>query len=152
MGRGKRSDRKVSTSAKTSASKHRFHASPTANRASVLQYGLDYRRGVSPWDGEEDLEYPPGLYLWLTLEEAEGYAWGLGDPFDIWEIVGSPNLLPDPVCDEGAYTTDIIPPGECRPVLHVAGYNDPLDPDVVIPPLDIPISAGDPEEDDEIDD
>jgi fermentation-respiration switch protein FrsA (DUF1100 family) len=122
----------------------RFHAAPTLNRASILAVGLDPKLGVSPWDGEEDV-YPEGIYLWRTLAEAEDYAWGLGDPFDVWEILGAPELQQDPLIAESAYTTELIPCAQLRPVLHVPGDNE-IWADIVIPPLDIPV-AQDPDAD-----
>ena len=122
-----------------SVNENRFHAAPTINRASILEHGLDHARGVSPWDGDEDLDYPPGLYLWRTLAEAEDYAWGLGDPFDVWEILGKPPLEQDPLTSESAYTTETIPLAQIRPVLHIPGYNE-IWAGVFVPALDMPVS------------
>jgi hypothetical protein len=118
-------------------SRHRFHASPSLNRASIRTRGLDHTLGVSPWDGDEDV-FPPGLYLWRTLAEAEDYAWGLGDPFDIWLITSTPALEPDPLNPDCAYTTEPIPRAALTPLLHVPGVNDLGE----LEPLDVPVSTG----------
>ena len=129
---------------------------------------------MSPWDGEEGFEselpvfgalvkvtgilkrklarnreededaYPPGLYLWKTLTEAKEYAEGLGDPFDVWEILSCPTLKRDPLVKGSAYTTERVPAQQCRAVLHVPGDNEEEFLEwtgVKVPFLDIPLSA-----------
>jgi hypothetical protein len=127
--------------ASTTEQRPRFHAAPTINRASILAHGLDPSLGVSPWDDDDEPPYPQGTYLWPTLDEAETYAWGLGDPFDIWEVTGQIDLQPDPQFTQAAYAAEPVPLTLIQPVLHVPGVNE-LWGDVEIPFLDLPVAEG----------
>lgn len=103
-----------------------YHASNVINRDSIRKFGLDYSKGVSPWDNPSDPEeYPKGNYFWSTEVEAVRYANGLGDSFDIWKVFAERNCMKaDPITHGGFYCTNVIEPEKLELVRTVKGVND----------------------------
>lgn len=107
-----------------------YHVSPKDNRESILRDGLDATgRSWNLGDGVltadefnnqgEDMQHdwrPEGVYLWPTLEQAQGYA---TPNDDIWKVTGySGQIIMDPsvahnwefVEEDQAYVVEKVSP------------------------------------------
>lgn len=84
-----------------------YHVANTESRNSIEKNGLNYLKGISPWQSPEDpIDYPKGNYFWINLKQARLYAGGLSEPMDIW-IVNKCNvkdIKEDPVTKNGLYS------------------------------------------------
>jgi hypothetical protein len=105
-------------------------------RLDPLSLGLDPKLGAGLWSRGED-DYADGICLWRTLAEAEDYAWGLAEPFDIWEILASPAVKVDPLNPQCVHALAPIPAGLLSPVLHVPSLTQ-LSANVPVPELELP--------------
>lgn len=103
-----------------------YHVSDVSVRKSIILHGIDYKKGISPWDSPSDpINYPKGNYLWSTLKEAIKYAQGLSETFDIWIVcIPIDNKIEDPVTKGGFYTTDVIKPNQIRLVKTIGPDTD----------------------------
>jgi hypothetical protein len=93
-----------------------LHVSPAANRASIAQHGLDWRRmrgtGIAG-SAEPEAE---GIFLCAGREDAEFFAGMRSDPCDVWSInVDGLWLEGDPGCDGGGSDEWVIVPEPIAP-------------------------------------